>query len=161
MPQRPKSWTSWPRKLADGAYPGKISRQNRACEAISYSPRTFALLCGLRAPAPSAHLLSSCCAPESGQLPGARPALGACPAGQKPDRLLQPMPGWEKATSQPTAGRAWLWRSFRNPYNFIGQNGYVWMEPQKKPLLGNIMILQKTSSPMVEPQTSRAGSSGQ
>jgi len=59
------------------------------------------------------------------------------------------------------AGRAWLWRNSRNPYDFIGRTGYLWPEPQKSPLLGNAMILQRTNSLMVEPQTSRAGSYGQ
>jgi hypothetical protein len=30
MPQRPRSWTGWPRELASAAYPGKILRQNWA-----------------------------------------------------------------------------------------------------------------------------------
>ena len=58
-------------------------------------------------------------------------------------------------------GRAWLWRNSRNPYDFIGRTGYLWPEPQKSPLLGNTMILQRTNSLMVEPQTTRARSSGQ
>lgn len=49
--------------------------------AISHSPRTFARLCGLRAPAPSAHLPSSCRAPQKPRLPGAQPALGAVRRG--------------------------------------------------------------------------------
>ena len=112
---------------------------------------------GLRPPLPTC--LPASTPRKSGRLPGGRPALGACPAGQSPPGCASTLAG--KAASQPTAGRAWLWRNSRNPYNFIGRNGYLWLEPQKSPLLGNTMILQKTNFPMVEPQTSRAGSSGQ
>jgi len=52
------------------AYPGKISRQNWAYEAISYPPKTSALLGGLRAPAPSATCLSDATPRKSGRLPG-------------------------------------------------------------------------------------------
>ena len=103
--------------------------------------------------------LPSCHAPQKPPLSGSPARPQSLPGVAEPSRLRQP--ACRKAASQPTAGRAWLWRNFRNPYNFIGRTGYLWLEPQKSPSSGNIMILQKTSSPMVEPQTSRAGSSGQ
>ena len=41
------------------------------------------------------------------------PALGTCPMGQSPPGCASAHAG--KAPSQPTAGRAWLWKNFRNP----------------------------------------------
>jgi len=51
---------------------------------------------------------------KSGPLPGPRPALWACPAGPSPPGCASLCPNG-KSRIAAKAGRAWLWRSFRNP----------------------------------------------
>ena len=82
-----------------------------------FANQLISIECSLRLasgvqPFPAACYLSA--APrKSGRLPGARPAVGACPARQRPPGCAD----WGKAASQPRPG-ARLCRDFRNPYGF-------------------------------------------
>ena len=51
---------------------------------IAHRAEQLSWLAALWTPAPSDHMHSICCARESCRFPKARPALGACPAGQSP-----------------------------------------------------------------------------
>ncbi len=82
---------------------------------MAHRGRALSWMAALWSPAPSAHLPAFYCAPGTSHLLGARPALGACPTGRSPPGCASPLAG--KAASQPTAGRAWLWQNFRNPYS--------------------------------------------
>ena len=79
-------------EVANGAYPGKISRQNWAYEAISYLAKNIRPPLLPPGSGPLCHLPSIYCAPQK-RPPSGRPArTRGLPGGTEPARLRQPSP---------------------------------------------------------------------